>query len=207
GFDVGGMSAGHYWETDGRSCTPSGPGCNPLDLYTNGTAYSTGVNSFGFGNGLGDTVLTARTGDRVFVVKLTPIATPIAPAITVQPKSVALYAGKTAQFSGKATGSPPLGYQWRKNGTNIANGGSISGVLTDTLTISNIVASDAGAYTLIATNSAGSATSAPPSTLTVAPAPVAGNNYPYAIFTNNALAYWRLNETSDPSTNPPAYDY
>ena len=33
------------------------------------------------------------------------------------------------------------------------------------------------------------------------------SNYAYAILTNNALAYWRLNETVDPSTNALTYDY
>jgi len=54
------------------------------------------------------------------------------------PSSQVLYAGRVARFRQTATGSLPLVYRWLKNGTNINDGGNISGVLTDTLTISNI---------------------------------------------------------------------
>jgi hypothetical protein len=200
GFDVGGGSVRHYWETDGRSCTPSGPNCNPIDPYSNGTAYSSGA------NGSGNTTLTNRSGDRVFVVALTPANVILPPKISLQPKSLAFYAGRTAQFNAKASGSPALVYQWKRNNTNINNGGNISGALTDSLTISNVTAADAGNYSLMVTNPAGATNSAAAS-LTVVPAPVAGFNYVYAIYTNNALAHFRLNERGDPATNPPAYDY
>src|SRR6185503_13183270 len=42
----------------------------------------------------------------------------IPPTIVKQPLSTALYAGRTARFEAIATGSPPLGYQWQRNGTN-----------------------------------------------------------------------------------------
>ena len=90
GFDVGGGSTRHYWETDGRSCTPSGPNCNPVDLYSGGTAYSSGS------GGSGSTTMTNRSGDRVFVVALIPANVILPPKITIQPKSQAYYAGSTA---------------------------------------------------------------------------------------------------------------
>jgi hypothetical protein len=49
--------------------------------------------------------------------------------------------------------SSPLVYRWRKNGTPLTDGGNISGVLTDSLTISNVAAGDAGSYPLVVTNS------------------------------------------------------
>src|SRR5439155_20002540 len=141
GFDVGAEGVlDHFWETDGTSNT---------NAYSGGTAYSTGVAADLYGYGLGNTTLTERAGDRVFIVALTAAATPLPPRFNIQPKSLALYAGRTAQFSAKATGSPTLVYQWRKNGTNVSNGGNISGALTDTVTIGNIVAGNAGDYTLV----------------------------------------------------------
>jgi hypothetical protein len=200
GFDGGGGSTRHYWETDGRSCTPSGPNCNAVDPYVNGTAYSSGS------GGSGTATMTNRSGDRVFVVALTPANVVVPPKITIQPKSLAYYAGKTAQFTAKASGSPTLLYQWKKNGTNLNNGGNISGALTDSLNINNLSAADAGAYSLSVTNDGGS-TNSLAATLTVVPAPAPSANYVYHIYTNNALAHWRLSEAVDPSTNPPAYDY
>ncbi|MBA3962946.1 MAG: VCBS repeat-containing protein [Chthoniobacterales bacterium] len=50
---------------------------------------------------------------------VTPTPTPAPPVITKQPRPVTVSVGQTATFSVKATGTPPLHYQWRKNGTNI----------------------------------------------------------------------------------------
>ena len=173
-----------------------------MDPYAGGSAYNSGPNL-----GYGDTTMTNRAGDRVFLVALTlgNVVTP--PSITRQPLSAALYAGRTAQFVSQAAGTAPLVYQWRKDNANLTNGGRISGAVTDTLTVSNVSAGDVGSYILVVTNSAGAATSAPPATLAVVAAPTPSAGYMYAVFTNNSFAHWRLNELGDPSTNPPAYDY
>jgi hypothetical protein len=123
-----------------------------------------------------------------------------------QPGAQSLYAGRTATFKATVLGSGPLVYQWRKDGTNISNGGNLSGVTTDTLTIANVGAANAGNYTLVVTNSAGAATSAPPATLTlVTPS---GKVYEAAVRAANPIAYWRLNEAGDPSSGTlPAFNY
>jgi len=98
-------------------------------------------------------------------------------------------------------------YRWRKDGTNLINNNQFSGVLSDTLSISNVAPTELGAYLLFVTNSAGSTSSAPAMLTAVIPAPPPSTSYGYAVFTNNALAYWRLNETIDASTNALTYDY
>jgi hypothetical protein len=45
--------------------------------------------------------------------------TPSAPCINTQPVDKTVTVGQTAKFSVRATGMKPLGYQWKKNGTNI----------------------------------------------------------------------------------------
>ncbi|MBL0744322.1 immunoglobulin domain-containing protein [Chryseolinea lacunae] len=67
-----------------------------------------------------------------------------APAITVQPASVAQCEGLGAAFSVTATGTA-LTYQWRKNGVNIA------GQTSSSLSLSNISAADNGTYTVTVT--------------------------------------------------------
>jgi Concanavalin A-like lectin/glucanases superfamily/Immunoglobulin I-set domain len=200
GFDVGAASVGdHYWETDGTANT---------NAYTGGTAYSTGVAADNYGYGLGNTTLTERTGDRVFVVALTAAVAPLAPRINIPPKSLSLYSGRTAQFSPKASGSPTLVYQWHKNGTNVVNGGNVSGATTDSLSLANIAAGDAGSYTLVVTNSApsGNSVTSAPAMLTVVAAPAPGS-YGSSVLANNPSAFWRLDEIGNPATNPPASDY
>jgi hypothetical protein len=200
GFDLGATSVGdHYWETDGTANT---------NAYAGGTAYSSGVAANGYGHGVGDDTLTERVGDRVFVIALTAASAPLPPRFNIQPKSLTLYSGRTAQFTAKATGSPPLSYQWQRFGTNISDGGNISGTSTDSLTISNIVPDNAGDYTLLVTNSAssGNIVTSTPATLAVVAAPAPGT-YGYSVLTNNPVAFWRLDETGNPATNSPAQDY
>jgi Ig-like domain-containing protein/immunoglobulin I-set domain protein len=45
---------------------------------------------------------------------------PIPPAIKTQPANRTVNLGEAAQFTVKATGTAPLDYQWRKNGSDIA---------------------------------------------------------------------------------------
>ena len=89
-----------------------------------------------------------------------------APVIAVQPASRANVVGSTAAFTVAADGAPPLAYQWRKNGRNLANGGNVSGATASSLTLSSVSLADAASYDVIVTGS-GSVTSAPPATLSV----------------------------------------
>jgi hypothetical protein len=77
-----------------------------------------------------------------------------APEIIQQPTSQVACpgVGNNATFNVVATGEG-LTYQWRKNGVNI------SGATSDSYTISNVQASDVGAYNVIITNAAGSVVS------------------------------------------------
>ena len=90
----------------------------------------------------------------------------VAPEITRQPASKALYAGRPARFGVECLGTS-LSYQWRRNGANLVNGANISGAQTDTLVISDVGPGDAASYTVVVTNSAGGVTSSPPATLTL----------------------------------------
>ena len=83
----------------------------------------------------------------------------IPPALVSAPRSRAVPPGTTAAFTATASGLEPLAYQWQKDGTNLVNGGRISGGTTPTLTITNAVSSDGGNYRLVVTNAYGAATS------------------------------------------------
>jgi len=78
-----------------------------------------------------------------------------APVISQQPSSVTAVAGQTVTFSALASVSGGLvGYQWRKDGANLANGptghgSTISGAQTSTLSIASVAAADAGVYDVI----------------------------------------------------------
>jgi hypothetical protein len=77
-----------------------------------------------------------------------------APSITTQPASRTVTVGQTAAFSVAATGTAPLAYQWRKNGA------AISGATSSSYTTPATKSSDnAAQFTVVVSNSAGSATS------------------------------------------------
>ncbi len=77
----------------------------------------------------------------------------IAPAITAQPQSQSVLAGTNATFVAETSGTAPLFYQWRFNGTNIASATGTS------YTISNAQTNNQGNYSVVVTNFAGSVTS------------------------------------------------
>jgi len=81
------------------------------------------------------------------------------PTILVQPLSQINATGTVATFTVTAAGLPPLGCQWQKNGTNLANGPRISGANASSLTVSNLATTDAGNYSVMVGNSFGNATS------------------------------------------------
>jgi hypothetical protein len=84
-----------------------------------------------------------------------------APTIIQQPQDLTVRSGSTASFSVIATGSTPLSYQWRKNGVNI------SGATNASYNIPFASDDDAGAYSVVISNSVGSVTSSS-ATLTIA---------------------------------------
>ena len=79
----------------------------------------------------------------------------VAPTITTQPAAATSLPGRNVVFSVAATGSTPRLYQWRKDGANYGNSSA-----SDTLTIADVQASDAGRYSVVVSNNGGTATSA-----------------------------------------------
>ncbi|HEC42189.1 MAG TPA: hypothetical protein ENI20_05100 [Bacteroides sp.] len=78
--------------------------------------------------------------------------------------------GEDVTYAVSATGTG-LSYQWRKDGTDMADGGNISGTSLTTLIITGLVSGDEGIYTCIVSGSCGS-TGSLPSKLVVDETPV-----------------------------------
>jgi len=100
------------------------------------------------------------------VATLTVTATAVAPSITTQPQSQSVTVGGSANFVVIATGSAPISYQWQKGGV------AVSGATNATFPLNGVQSTDAGNYTVVVTNGAGTVTSSV-ATLTVNAAPVA----------------------------------
>ena len=91
-------------------------------------------------------------------------AAPAGPTLTVQPVDRAVVAGQPVSFTVTATGTPPLSYQWKKNGVDVA------GATIASFAMPAAISPDCGAsFSVVVRNGAGSVTSNA-ATLTVAPA-------------------------------------
>ncbi|MCI0539097.1 MAG: immunoglobulin domain-containing protein [Verrucomicrobiales bacterium] len=83
------------------------------------------------------------------------VGTPVvgAPLITLQPTNQTVNVGASVTFTVQASGAEPLLYQWRKDSADI------SGATNSTLTLNAVAVADSGAYLVIVSNAAGTATS------------------------------------------------
>jgi hypothetical protein len=77
----------------------------------------------------------------------------VPPSITAQPQSQEIAHGSNVTFTVTADGTLPLGYQWRFNGTNLAD------ATASACTVTNAQAKDAGSYSVVVSNIAGTLTS------------------------------------------------
>jgi Immunoglobulin domain len=93
---------------------------------------------------------TTALVDNVAILAIAP-GTP--PQILTQPVGQTATTGDTITFTAAALGSPPLSYQWEKNGV------AILGQITASLTLTNVTATDSGFYSILVSNSAGSTNS------------------------------------------------
>ena len=97
------------------------------------------------------------------------VVTDLPPAILTQPKSQTNYLGNLANFTVTATNVAAATFQWRHNGTNIANDSHVFGSATSSLTVSPIGIGDAGTYSVLIVNAAGSDSSSDATLTAVVP--------------------------------------
>lgn len=98
-------------------------------------------------------IVTNSAGSTTSVVATLTVRVP--PSITTQPQSLVVTQGQNAAFTVVASGTAPLSYQWYFN-TNAP----LANATNATLTLNNVHTNDADGYSVIVTNSAGSATGA-----------------------------------------------
>jgi hypothetical protein len=97
-------------------------------------------------------IVTNLAGAATSVVAQLTVVLP--PAIVTEPTNITSLAGGAADFVAAAVGTGPLVYQWSFNGT------ALVGATGNALHLTNLQPSQAGSYVLVATNVAGSASSA-----------------------------------------------
>jgi alpha-tubulin suppressor-like RCC1 family protein len=140
----------YQWQVDGAN----------LRGATNATLELTGVQVSQAGN---YTVVVSNTLGTV-TSRIAQLTVLVPPSLEPLPETTSAAVGADVTLAVDASGTPPLRYQWRKNGVNIP------GATNATLTITNVQVSDGGSYSVVVANIAGAVTSDP--TLLIVEVPV-----------------------------------
>ena len=115
-----------------------------------GASYTIAITAIGDAGSYAVVATNSVTSVTSGTATLTVNAATSAPVFTTQPVNQMVTAGNWVLFTAAAIGLPTPTFQWQKGGVNI------SGATGASLTIMNIVAGDAGSYTVVATNSVSS---------------------------------------------------
>ena len=141
---TGSATLTYQWKQNGTEipgATSSSYTTPAVGMADNGTRYSVIV-----GNSAGSV-----TSSEASLAVTTQV---VKPAITRQPENLSVITGTTARFSVEATGTSPLVFQWKKNGTDI------SGANSSTYTIDAASQADHDAqFSVVVRNSADTVTS------------------------------------------------
>jgi hypothetical protein len=105
---------------------------------------------------VGGSFTVAGTNASLFIAQANVGSVSAPPVIVASPASLAVGVGATANFQVAATGSPRPVYQWVFNGTT-----AIAGATSSVLSLTNVQLTQAGTYSVTATNLYGAVTSAP----------------------------------------------
>ncbi len=104
--------------------------------------------------------VTATISGYAFPAATTAVTVNASTGIALQPSSQAICVGAPASLSVTASGTGPFTYQWRKNGSNIAD------ATGNSFNIGSVTTGDAGSYDVVITGACGNKTSSA-ATLTV----------------------------------------
>jgi hypothetical protein len=125
-----------------------------------------------------------------------------APVIITQPYSQSVKQGANVTFSVLSVGDAPLSYIWKRNNQIVSSGTNL------TLSLTNVQGGNAGTYTVVASNNAGTATSLPAFLL------VSSNSFPVLYFDNfdtdtsaNWSFFWGANDNLPDYTTNWAFNY
>ena len=167
-----------------------------------------------------DVIITSSSGSVTSSVVTLSVVFP--PSVVAQPQNEMVTNGSPASFNVSVSGTPPIFFQWQKNGVNLTDGGDLSGSATNALSFGTTTTNDPGYYAVILTNAYGCVTSSivrlnvvvPPS-ISLPPTNqiiMSGSNaiFSVAVSGTGPFTYqWQFNGTNLPhrngGTNPPSY--
>ena len=153
GIQASGFSLGYQWQWNGVNLTNDGR--------ISGSCSSTLTLADAQTNDAGRymVIVSNLFGTATSQVATLTFAATYPPWIVTQPSSQSVPQGNTATFCVVASASPSPSYHWYANGTNLMDGGRISGCESSKLTIASVQTNDAAAFSVVVSNSLGVVTS------------------------------------------------
>jgi hypothetical protein len=188
---------GYQWRFNGTNLTDAS-----ASAYTVTNAQPASAGSY-------TVVVTNSAGSVTSAVAILTVNVP--PWILTQPQSQTVTQGVNVIICVAAMGTAPLSYQWRFNGTNIA------GATTNCYSRNNVQTNDAGTYSVVVTNVAGSLTNSTVLTVLAPPFIIGqpqgqtvrvGTNATFAVSATGTepLNYqWRFNTRAIPEATQSSY--
>ncbi len=119
------------------------------------------------------------------------------PAIAAQPTNQTVIAGNLAGFAVTANGTAPLHYQWWFGSSLLADATASS------LTLSNATGAQAGSYSVVITNLAGSVTSAPASLAVLMPSAITSQPFDRTVIAGSDTSF----QITASGTGPLSYQW
>jgi hypothetical protein len=115
-----------------------------------------------------------------------------APSITAQSSNQTVVVGSPVTFFVVASGTGPLSYQWRKNGSNLV------GVTGSTNNIAFAQVTDAGSYTVVITYIAGSITNTPAMLTVIEPPSIAAQSSNQTVAAGSPISFFVVASGTSP---------
>jgi len=207
---AGSLPISYQWFFEGTPLSDGNRVTGATNYVLNITALQT--------NDAGNYWLVASNEVGVVTGAVATLTVVVPPAFTLQPTNQTWVAGLNGSFTVAATGTEPLSYQWYHGATQLADGARLSGTTASTLSVSNVLTSDAGNYTVVVTNLAGSVTSAAATVTVIVPPTITtqpkGRSAPAGLPTifnatatgTTPLSYqWQFNGTNIPGATANNY--
>jgi hypothetical protein len=168
-----------FWYQNGTLIASQTYACGPTSstTYSNSpvTATLTLTNVSPANNGSYTAVATNYWGSITSTPAILTVSSAgYAPVITTNPPAaLQLLVGQSAALSVTVTGTPPFSFGWLKDNANLTDGATYSGAFSNLLTLTGVVLTNAGKYSVAIANSAGAVTSSVASVSVALPPTVA----------------------------------
>jgi uncharacterized repeat protein (TIGR03803 family) len=162
---AGGLPLNFQWQSNGINMTDGARVLgSQFTLTDTGNIYDSFTTTLTISNvcandGATYTLVASNAAGEVVSSGAILTVAPSGPVIVQQPVGQIVLLGATVNLGVAVEGSGPFTYQWQQDGTNMSDGGAVSGSTTPALTIRGANSASIGTYSVVVSNALGISTS------------------------------------------------